>query len=49
MKLDNGMTYIRASTTLSREMIASILNRIETKLFPLTEERVVHVSRENSH
>ncbi|MFW5827564.1 MAG: HD-GYP domain-containing protein, partial [Alkalispirochaeta sp.] len=47
LKLDNGMTYITAGTTLTREMIGSIHNRIETKLFPLTEETVVHVFREN--
>lgn len=47
LKLDNGMTYITAGTTITREMIASILNRIETKLFPLTEDSPAHVFREN--
>ncbi|MEX2442711.1 MAG: response regulator [Alkalispirochaeta sp.] len=47
LKLDNGMTYITAGTTITREMITSILNRIETSLFPLTEESPVHVFREN--
>jgi response regulator RpfG family c-di-GMP phosphodiesterase len=47
LKLDNGMTYITAGTTITREMISSILNRIETKLFPLTEDSPAQVFREN--
>ncbi|MFW5694770.1 MAG: response regulator [Alkalispirochaeta sp.] len=47
LKLDNGMTYITAGTTITREMIASILNRIDTSLFPLAEDSPVHVFREN--
>ncbi|MFO8042298.1 MAG: response regulator [Alkalispirochaeta sp.] len=48
LKLDNGMTYITAGTTITREMIASILNRIETRLFPLTADSPAHVFREHA-
>jgi response regulator RpfG family c-di-GMP phosphodiesterase len=46
--LDNGMPYITAGTEITREMIESVLARVETAMFPLSAESTVQVFREGS-
>lgn len=43
LRLDNGMTFITAGSTLSREMIASIRTRVETPHFPLSDESTASI------
>jgi response regulator RpfG family c-di-GMP phosphodiesterase len=46
--LDNGMPYITAGTVITREMIESVLARVETAMFPLSAESKVQVFREGT-
>ena len=48
LRLDNGMTYITAGTSLTREMIDSVMARVETPRFPLSEGSTVLIQRESS-
>jgi response regulator RpfG family c-di-GMP phosphodiesterase len=48
IKLENGMTYLTAGTDLSREMVNSILARVNTPHFPLSSSNEVLISKGRS-